>query len=265
MKIQKFLSNLAVVFLTLSFGLMWVGVFQFFLVKSLGHEVKIEIANKLKTTEIASSDITSVSEVSIEKNESSHPQKNILDEKFGDLDKDGIDEKVLVFQKQKGEHDFLGEIHIFKNQNNQWVTWKKSKNAIFIHNSVGSPFQHVKISNGILTIAFSGGSSWFWFSEDKYRFQNNKFELIGHTSYYGKLCNYFEEVDYNISTGKVFYEKRFEKCVNGEQIYYKTERDTFFEKQNSISLKDRYIEEMKIISPKYQRDVYLVNNLSLIE
>lgn len=52
------------------------------------------------------------------------------------------------------------------------------------------PYGEITIEKGILSISQNGGSSWKWGFTDKYRFQNNKFELISYTSNYGKLCEY---------------------------------------------------------------------------
>jgi len=52
---------------------------------------------------------------------------------------------------------------------------------------MGDPFQEIAIKKGILIIYHSGGSSWKWNTTENYRFQNNQFELIGRTSFYGKL------------------------------------------------------------------------------
>ena len=72
---------------------------------------------------------------------------------------------------------------------------------------MGDPFEGIEIKNGILIINHWGGSSWKWSLSDKYRFQNNQFQLIGHTSNCGKPCEYWMNCDFNISTGKVIIKK----------------------------------------------------------
>ena len=112
----------------------------------------------------------------------------------------------------------------------------------------------------MLLISESGGSSWKWGHTDKYRFQNNSFELIGYTSHYGKLCEYWVTLDYNIVTGKINVQKEYEKCENddGDQVVYKKENEDFqYKLKKKILLENRKQAEVKIISPKYKHELYL--------
>jgi hypothetical protein len=55
----------------------------------------------------------------------------ILDETEGDLDKDGVSEKVIVYDTEK--ETYLGterQIFIYKKNNDTWELWKKSKSKI---------------------------------------------------------------------------------------------------------------------------------------
>lgn len=87
----------------------------------------------------------------------------IIEEKNGDLDKDGIDEKVVVFETPElTEFGYIREIQILKNSNNKWVVWKKSRNALLKSKDGGmndDPYGDIKIENGILLISQNGGSS----------------------------------------------------------------------------------------------------------
>ncbi len=96
---------------------------------------------------------------------------------------------------------------------------------------MGDPFEGIEIKNNVLLISHFGGSSWKWTNVDKYRFQNNQFELIGYTSNFGKLCEYWANFDFNISTGKIACKKEFEDYDNNQAIY-KTETEVFFKKRD---------------------------------
>jgi len=184
----------------------------------------------------------------------------LISENVGDLDKDKICEKVVVFDtSEPTEYGNVREIQILKYSKGNWVVWKKSRNAILKSKEggvMGDPYEGILIENGILVISFSGGSSWKWFYKDKYRFQNKEFELIGHSSSYGKICEYWANFDFNISTGKISYKKEFEDCEKDQEIY-KTEEEVFFYKEVTINLTNRNLEKVKIISPKYKQDLYL--------
>ena len=188
-----------------------------------------------------------------------------IKEVSGDLNKDGIAEKVMVYNMQDKEDEINGrdrEVIIFKKDKGRWVIWQRSTNAVGNSKDggmMGDPFEDVEIKNGVLLIHQSGGSSWKWGYTDTYRFQNNSFELIGYTSHYGKLCEYWVSVDFNVMTGKLVVEKEYEKCDTEEnQEVYKKENEIFnYKLKKKITLQKRNKTEVKIITPKYKHELYL--------
>jgi hypothetical protein len=190
----------------------------------------------------------------------------VLQQVTGDLDKDSIAEKVVVYNTPETNPETDGiirEIIIYKKTNEGWKTWQHSKNAILDSRSggmLGDPFEEIRLEKGILVISHAGGSSWKWGHEDKYRFQNKRFELIGYSSLYGKPCEYWTDVDYNISTGKIIVKKAYEQCDDdGEpQKVNKTENETFKQKPGvSIHLGNRNQIDIKIVTPRYRHEIYL--------
>jgi hypothetical protein len=202
----------------------------------------------------------------------SFAQGNIIPKEYqpikevpGDLDKDGINEKVVVYNMSDKDDETNGinrEVIIFKKDKDKWTVWQRSANAVGNSKDggmMGDPFEDIEIKGGVLIIHQSGGSSWKWSHTDKYRYQNNQFELIGYTSHYGKPCEYWENVDFNVMTGKINISKEYEKCdsVRGQEIY-KTENESFSYKLNKkITLNNRNKTEVKIISPRYKHELYL--------
>lgn len=188
----------------------------------------------------------------------------LIKEVSGDLDKDGIKEKVAAFNVSSNIDDVNGvdrELIIFKIKNKKWIIWKRSKEAIGNSKDggmMGDPFEDIEIKSGVLLISQSGGSSWKSRQIDKYRFQSGEFELIGHTSIYGKPCEYWTDIDYNLSTGNIILKKEYENCESKEQEIYKKENETFNHKlTNKITIQNRKSTEIKIISPKYRHEIYL--------
>jgi len=185
---------------------------------------------------------------------------DILMQKTGDLDNDGINEKVEVINtSETTEYGTVREIRISKFRNNSWEEWKSSKNAILNSEEggmMGDPFQEIEIKNGILLISFYGGSSWKWSYRDKYRFQNNEFQLIGHESHSFRICEFWENFDFNISTGRIIYTKEIEEC-EGDHERHQTEKETFYQKGIKINLGNRNLKSYKIISPEYKRELFL--------
>lgn len=140
---------------------------------------------------------------------------SVVDSVWGDLDKDSIAELVVAYNMGP-ENDIDGvprELIIYKLTNNKWMEWIKSDQALYGSKDggmMGDPFGEMEIENGILLISQNGGSSWQWGFTDKYRFQDGTFFLIGYSSIAGKLCEYWIDVDFNLSTGKMIVKKEFE-------------------------------------------------------
>lgn len=187
-----------------------------------------------------------------------------LEEVYGDLNKDGVDEKVVVYNMTDVEDDVNGtdrEIVIFRKEGQGWIAWHRSTRAIGNSKDggmMGDPFAGVEIKNGLLLIYQSGGSSWKWTYTDKYRFQNNRFELIGHTHHYGRVCDYWTSFDYNITTGKIVYTKEYETCEGETNVVSKKEQETFSHPlKKRVTLANRLDAEVKIVTPKYKDELYL--------
>jgi len=142
-------------------------------------------------------------------------------ETSGDLDKDNVEEKVIVYNTNaKSDMGSLREIHILKNDNGQWKLWHKSKGAVLPseHGGLsGDPFRKIDIKNSTLVIDQSGGSRDKWNFKHIYRFQNNKWKLIGATIINETPCMEKNKLDYNLSTGKAIFLKEILKCdTNGK-------------------------------------------------
>jgi hypothetical protein len=181
----------------------------------------------------------------------------ILQTVDGDLDGDKTPEKVIIYNtKDTTDLGSIREIQILKKVNGKWSLMEKSRNTVLESNAggmMGDPYQDTEIKNGILMITQAGGSSWKWGYTDKYRFQNGKFELIGYESTYGKPEEYFTNVDFNLSTGQL----NFEKEVENTAEYGKSKNETYIKKGLKINLQNRnQKEQRKITLPKTKEEVH---------
>ncbi|MDA3614414.1 hypothetical protein [Polluticaenibacter yanchengensis] len=187
----------------------------------------------------------------------------IKDSLTGDLDNDSIKELIVVFDTEKASEDFENvprELIIYKLKKGKWAEWKRSKQAIFGSREGGmmdDPYTGMIVKNGVLEITHYGGSSWKWSHTDKYRFKNDDFYLVGYESSNGRICEYWLNVDFNLSTGKIIVTKEFEDCKRSEQEIYKREDETFYKRNLKITLEKRRLKEIKIVSPKYKHEIYL--------
>ena len=176
----------------------------------------------------------------------------------GDLDGDQIPEKVIVYNtRDSTEYGNIREIQILKKINEKWTILEKSRNAILKSNDggmMGDAYQSTEIKNGILMITQAGGSSWKLDYTDKYRFQNGCFELIGYSSSSGKPEEYWTDIDFNLSTGKLI----FEKEVENRKEYGDSRKETVIKKGIKLNLQNRNQKErIEILLPKTKEKVYL--------
>lgn len=189
----------------------------------------------------------------------------IVDTVSGDLDKDGIKELVAAYNTATLNPDtdgFKRELIIYKKDKSVWKVWKKSQRVLFGSQDggmMGDPFGEMEIKNGCLFISQNGGSSWKWGHTDQYRYQDGEFVLIGYKSDYGKICEVWTSVDFNLSTGKMIVEKEYQSCSDDdeEQKVTKRENETLFQKGLKITLQDRNTKEIKFTSPRYKHEIYV--------
>lgn len=89
---------------------------------------------------------------------------SVVDSVLGDLDKDGVGELVVAYNT-KSDEDKISEgvpreLIIYKKQNNRWVVWQKSMQALFGSSDggmMGDPFGEITIEGGVLKILQEGG------------------------------------------------------------------------------------------------------------
>lgn len=189
---------------------------------------------------------------------------SIVGSAAGDLDKDGINELAVVYNTRPKDTSVYfdnvpRQLIIYKHSNRQWIPWKRSVQAILGSaegGMWGDPFEDIEISNGVLAVVHFGGSGWKWRQTDKYRFQNGDFYLIGYSSLYGRPCDYWEQADFNLSTGKLVAEKEYENCEDS-LVISKKENETIYKKGILITLEKRREKEIRITTPKYKFDIYV--------
>ena len=149
--------------------------------------------------------------------------EKILETK-GDLDKDGMDETVIVLntdKKSESEYGgFVRKLYILKKVNGKLKIWKENSNLIFDSKEGFYPecnALEVTIKNNCLVIfqSYSSNSRHTVTSKNTYRFQNGDFYLIGALVQFDDTCefNYSDEI--NFSTGKVIVSEEYSDCDDG--------------------------------------------------
>ncbi|MFP3598799.1 hypothetical protein [Chryseobacterium sp. SIMBA_029] len=120
----------------------------------------------------------------------------------GDLNKDGLEDAVIVYEAEKLLKHERNEKRILrillKQQDGKYELAAESSGAVAGENMNNVFFTGIEIVKGILIVSHDflrGGST------HKYRYQNGGFYLIGAESHTGNAAEY-SSVDYNLSTGK---------------------------------------------------------------
>ncbi len=148
-----------------------------------------------------------------------------IGEAEGDLDKDGIPEKVIVYDTKK-ETDFGTErqIYIYKKDIDKWKLWRESIGAVqpSEHGGLmGDSFEGISIERNCIVIYHTGGGRQKWSYTHRFRYQNDDFYLIGATVNFGSPCDYWENFDFNLSSGMIEYEKETENCQKKTSVIEK--------------------------------------------
>ncbi|QZY53937.1 hypothetical protein [Crassaminicella profunda] len=156
----------------------------------------------------------------------------------GDLNKDGIIDKVVVIE-ETNQMEYAPSRNLliaFGNEDGTYTLSIKAEKAILLRNEggpFGDPFDEIIIDRGSIMLKFFGGSSERWYLKYRFRYQNNGWYLIGATEggfvdVNDDMLN--EEEDYNLLTGDYI----IRKLEDGRIITIKGNRG----KKQLLNLKD---------------------------
>ena len=151
--------------------------------------------------------------------------KKVLETK-GDLDKDGIEEVIIVYDETKKLEDngFKRHLYILKTINGKLKTWKTNSTILWDSKDCGFCADaginlSVKIKNYTLTT-----EQTFWHStrhtsifRNIFRYQHSDWYLIGSTYNDRYNCGYNHTYDINFSTKQVHITYADEDCDGNEQ------------------------------------------------
>ncbi|SDQ86531.1 hypothetical protein SAMN05421664_2893 [Chryseobacterium soldanellicola] len=163
----------------------------------------------------------------------------------GDLDKDGKDEIVLVFNTDKKvksdfNNGYQREFFILKNNNGKLQIWRKNSTVIFASETgfypEYNPIPDVKIKNGCIIISqkFNTNSRHTQAYIHTFRFQNGDFYLIGSVSTFDDTCEFNMLNEINFSTGKAIVNENYSSCDEEEKNIPKDYHKEFIHKLSSL-------------------------------
>ncbi|KMQ59319.1 hypothetical protein ACM46_19515 [Chryseobacterium angstadtii] len=186
----------------------------------------------------------------------------------GDLDKDGKDETVIIFNTDKKTNlndrdDFLRSFFILKDIDGKLKIWKENNSVLF---SSGMGFYsednappEISIKNNSLSITqiFNTNSRHTQTYKHTFRFQNGDFYLIGSHDRFEDTCdfNYLNEI--NFSTGKVIVDEEHSSCDEDEKVIPKDiHKELIHPFKTLIKMNNFKIGENKFKIPGYPKEIY---------
>lgn len=171
----------------------------------------------------------------------------LLDDATGDLNQDGIAEKVLVVNTDEiGEMGSKRVLLVFKNNGKDWHLWHRATGPVLPSEHggmMGDPFESVAIDDGAIVLKHFGGSRSKWYKTYRFRFQKEKWELIGAKLIQELPCEEKETFDYNLSTGQVIYSHVQQTCENGDkpQVMKIVSEEKFVDKKASLPIMNGFV------------------------
>lgn len=159
----------------------------------------------------------------------------------GDLDKEGKEETVVVFNtnlKTKSE-GFERKFYILKNIGGILKIWKENSSVIIDSKYGFYPEDNtldVKIKNNCIIISqlFFTNSRHSDTSKYTFRFQNGDFDLIGAKYQMDDTCDFNFTYEVNFSTGKVIIDEQYSSCDDEKTDIPKDDHKEFIHKFTTL-------------------------------
>ncbi|MDR6458806.1 hypothetical protein J2786_001913 [Chryseobacterium vietnamense] len=186
----------------------------------------------------------------------------------GDLDKDGKDETVLIFntnikasdeQNPEGTSDYKRVFYILKKENNGLKVWKENSEIIFSSGFGFYPSDNtltIDIKNNCLIIEqlFFTNSRHTQQYKHTFRFQNGDFYLIGLYDHFEDTCDFSFTNEINFSTGQVIIDREYSSCDDDTKVPENSHKEFTHQFPALIKMNDFFIGDHKFRLPGLKED-----------
>ncbi len=186
----------------------------------------------------------------------------------GDLDQDGKDEIVIVFNTDEiteretdnsQAKDYKRVFYILKNENGILKIWKENSTFLF---SSGTGFYppdnilEINIRNNCLIVGqqFFTNSRHTQKYKHTFRFQNGDFYLIGSYDNFADTCDFDFTNEINLSTGKVIVNEEYSSCDDHTKIPENYHKEFTHQSTAPIKMNDFNIGDHKFRIPGSRKD-----------
>jgi hypothetical protein len=139
----------------------------------------------------------------------------------GDFNGDGAPDFLEIRMTSREDRDLGKErdLVVYSGADKTRKDWYTAKGVLLPTEGggvMGDPLEDVSILGNTIVIKHFGGSRQKWNYTHRFRWQNGDFQLIGVTVHTGAPCEYFVDLDYNLSTGNAEWAKATEDCSQSE-------------------------------------------------
>ncbi|AZA91330.1 Uncharacterised protein [Chryseobacterium nakagawai] len=186
----------------------------------------------------------------------------------GDLDKDGKEETVIVFDTDKtasdyerapGKKDYQRVFYILKNEQGQAKIWKENSSLLY---SSGLGFYpddnilNIQIKNNCLVVeqSFFSNSRHTQVNKYTFRFQNGDFYLIGSYDNFKDTCEFDFTNEINFSTGKVIVDREYSSCDDEAKVPENIHKEFIHKIQPLITMDNFKMGEYRFKIPGMKED-----------
>lgn len=193
-----------------------------------GHEIEVDLDD---TTYYDDESILDEESLSSEYGDFEVPDGySILAEENSDLDGDGIDEKVVIFDTDRaGEMGTEREVHVYALYEDHWSLWESFIGPVLASEHggmMGDPFEKLEVHDQRIYINHFGGSSSKWHFTHEFEFKNDNWTVAAATLVYFQNCVYSETYTYDFNERTCFYSKQLETCNEDGMVLDRTMEDS---------------------------------------
>ncbi|WP_126652574.1 hypothetical protein [Chryseobacterium aureum] len=186
----------------------------------------------------------------------------------GDLDNDGKDEIILIFntnikaseiQNPEGISDYKRVLYILKKGNNGLKVWKENSAIVFssgfgFYPSGNALTINVKNNSLIIEQLFFTNSRHTQQYQHTFRFQNGDFYLIGLYDHFEDTCDFSFTNEINFSTGKIIVDREYSSCDDETKVPENLHKEFTHQFPALIKMNDFFIGEHKLRLPGLKED-----------
>lgn len=189
---------------------------------------------------------------------------DVLAETEGDLDGDGISEKVVIYNtNREGDLGIEREMHIYVDDDGIWSLWHTSVGPVMASESggtLGDPFEGISIHHGTLVINHFGGSSDRWSYTHEFAYsEEHEWRLMNASLVYFRNCDFSETYTYDLVKRTGYHTRKKDACnENGEvmETDMEIEESLTLDKAQKAPLMDGFIPGDMAISVNNGQNIY---------